>query len=180
MKYNTNRILMKWISLKKEASSNQEPHILLQYTWLIMPSLKIFIYLFPRKHKQEEQPRGRGAGGRSRLPIEQGAWCKAGSQDLEIMTWAKGRRSTEWATQGPQLHPFLKVQMWDEIRLMPLWNAMMLFGYEWLAIHPVILRPISTSKSLEIIKKYTDPTYPHWVTPKLSKSASIEAGLQNL
>ena len=44
---------------------------------------------------------GRSRGrGRIRLPTEQGAWCGAQSQDPEIMTWAKGRPSTNWATQA--------------------------------------------------------------------------------
>ena len=45
--------------------------------------------------------RGRGRAGSS-LPTEQGAWCGAPSQDPGIMTWAKGRRLTDWATQAPQ------------------------------------------------------------------------------
>ena len=31
----------------------------------------------------------------------QGAWCGAHSQDPEITIWAKGRCSTNWATQVP-------------------------------------------------------------------------------
>ena len=46
------------------------------------------------KHKQGEwQAEGEG----SRLPLEQGARCRAWSQD--IMTWAEGRHLTNWATQ---------------------------------------------------------------------------------
>ena len=61
--------------------------------------LKGFIYL---------RERGRDSGweherrrGRSRLPAEQGARLGAPSQDPGIVTWAKGRRRTGWATQAP-------------------------------------------------------------------------------
>ena len=39
---------------------------------------------------------------RSRLLVEQGAWCVAWSQDPGIMTWAKDRRLTDWATHTSQ------------------------------------------------------------------------------
>ena len=46
---------------------------------------------------------GRGRG-RNRLPMDQGALHRSSSsQDPEIMTWAKGRHLTDWATQVPQL-----------------------------------------------------------------------------
>ena len=58
------------------------------------------------RERQKEQQAGGVAGigrGRSRLPVEQGAWCGARSQDSEIMTWAEGRCLTHWATQMPLL-----------------------------------------------------------------------------
>ena len=39
--------------------------------------------------------------GRSRLPVEQGAWHGARSQDLGISTQVKGSCLTNWATQVP-------------------------------------------------------------------------------
>ena len=63
--------------------------------------LKIFIYL---RHSKRERVRGGHTGrGRSRLPAEQGASHTAGSQNLEIMTWAKGRCLTDWATEVPHI-----------------------------------------------------------------------------
>ena len=38
---------------------------------------------------------------RIRLSTEQGAQHEAWSQDPRIMTWAKGRQLTNWATQAP-------------------------------------------------------------------------------
>ena len=66
-------------------------------TWEILFSSfykVLFIYLRGRKHEW----RGRGRG-RSRHPAEQGALSEAWSQDPEIMTWAKSRSLTDWATQ---------------------------------------------------------------------------------
>ena len=39
--------------------------------------------------------------GRSRFPVEQGAWWGAPSQDPGIMTGAEGRHSTDEATKAP-------------------------------------------------------------------------------
>ena len=52
------------------------------------------------ERERESRSGGRGRGA-SRLPSEQGARCGAPSQDPEIMTWAQGRRLTNWATQAP-------------------------------------------------------------------------------
>ena len=50
----------------------------------------------------ESTSTGNGRGwGRSRPLTEQGAPCRAWSQDSEIMTWAEGRHLTDWTTQGP-------------------------------------------------------------------------------
>ena len=51
--------------------------------------------------------RRKGRGG-SRLLTEQGAWHRAQSQESRIMTWAKGRCLTNWAT-----HP----GTWERSRL---------------------------------------------------------------
>ena len=62
--------------------------------------LKI-IYLGEKAEQEHEWgERGRGKG-RSRFPSQQGAGCGTWSQDLRIMTWAKGRCLTYWATQVP-------------------------------------------------------------------------------
>ena len=60
--------------------------------------LKDLICLRERESMSSGQGRGRG---RSRLLAEQGAWCRAWSQDPEIMTWAEGRCLPDWATHVP-------------------------------------------------------------------------------
>ena len=67
------------------------------FTYLLMYFLR-FAYLFERKHTSKDTGRGR-----SRLPTEQGAWHGTRSQDPEIMTWAEGRRFSDWATQALRL-----------------------------------------------------------------------------
>ena len=75
--------------------------------WATQESLKIvFIYLRRQwveqsKRKSMNKAGGRGKGG-SRVSSEQEARHKTGSQDPEIMTWAKGRCLTDWATLAPQ------------------------------------------------------------------------------
>ena len=65
--------------------------------------LKIFYLFIHERHTK----RGRDIGrGRSRLP-EGGAWCGTISQDPRIMTWAKGRHPTNWATQVSQYNVIL-------------------------------------------------------------------------
>ena len=67
---------------------------------LIIISFKKYIYLFKRERENRQLGWGRGRG-RSTLPAECRAGCGARSQDPEIMTWAEGRRSTDWAQQVP-------------------------------------------------------------------------------
>lgn len=55
---------------------------------------KDFIY----SKGSEQEHKGRRQG-KSRLPTEQGAWCRTPSQDPGIMTWAKGRHLINWATE---------------------------------------------------------------------------------
>ena len=55
---------------------------------------KDFIYLRDRMSTNG----GRARGRRTRLPTEQGAWHRAPFQDPQIMTWARSRRLTHWAT----------------------------------------------------------------------------------
>ena len=85
---------------------------------LFFSFLKIlFIYLTERERERErENNQGSNKGEeRSRLSIEQGAWCEAQSQDPGIVTWAENRHSTAWATQVPQRYPFPD---WIFIRLL--------------------------------------------------------------
>ena len=64
--------------------------------WVVGFFKVLFIFLRERESKHEHRGRRR-----SRLPAEQGTWCRAWSQDSEIMTWAEGRRLPDWATQEP-------------------------------------------------------------------------------
>ena len=54
------------------------------------------LFIWERERERESTSGGSwGMGrGRSGLLAEHRAWCGAGSQDREIMTWAKGRRPT--------------------------------------------------------------------------------------
>ena len=62
--------------------------------------LKIFIWHREQAHTAAEWQAKRES--ESRLPAEQGAQCGSLFQDPGIMTWAEGRRLTNWATQVPQ------------------------------------------------------------------------------
>ena len=73
---------------------------------------KDFIYLRERENTSRGRRRVRGRG-RGRLPTEQGPWHGAWSQDPEIMTWAKGRHLTHWATQEPFYMVFLTISCSD-------------------------------------------------------------------
>jgi len=66
----------------------------------------LFIYLRERV-RERESTRGGSGRGRSRLPAESRARRGAPSQDSRMMTWAKGRRLTNWATQAPLSTPLL-------------------------------------------------------------------------
>ena len=52
------------------------------------------MYLFDREYEQ---------GGEGEGDTEQGALHRAPSQHPGITTWTKGRRPTDWATQGPPI-----------------------------------------------------------------------------
>ena len=55
-----------------------------------------------RKRERESTNRAADRGrGRSRLPAQQSAWHETWYQDPGIITWAKGRCLTYWATQAP-------------------------------------------------------------------------------
>ena len=85
--------------------------------FLLLLFLILFIYLAER-----ESTAGRVAGrGRSRLPAEQGAPRGAWSQDPRIMTWAKGRCSTNRATQVSPKKKSLNFCR-KPIRISPLWK----------------------------------------------------------
>ena len=71
----------------------------------------LFIYLFIwQRLRERESERGntsRGSGrGRSRLPTEQGAWCRAQSQDPGIMTQAEGRGFNTLSHPGAPIYLF--------------------------------------------------------------------------
>lgn len=58
--------------------------------------LILFIYLGQRESERWSMSTGGVAGiGKSRLPTEQGARCRASTQDSGIMTRAEDRHSTE-------------------------------------------------------------------------------------
>ena len=71
-----------------------------EYSFLLF-SFKDFIYLFQRERKRSQVGSGERAEAEGDSPTEHGARCGAGSQDPRIMTWTKGRRFTNWATQVP-------------------------------------------------------------------------------
>ena len=73
-------------------------HLFILITLMFLKIL--FIYLTEREPESPSWGRREGRG-RSRLPTEQGAGCRAPSQDPGVMTWAKGRCLTDWATQAP-------------------------------------------------------------------------------
>ena len=76
---------------------------------------KIFIYLFCERDRVRESTRGE-VRGRSRLPMEPGAWCGTRSKDFGIMTWAEGSCRTNWATQAPlNLFFILKISLWERV-----------------------------------------------------------------
>ena len=69
------------------------------------------LYLWGRGGKRGRESTHRSRGwGRSRLLIEQRAWCGAPSQNPGIMTWAEGRRLTDWTTQAP-LYLFFSIEI---------------------------------------------------------------------
>ena len=91
-------------------SHNSEPKSSLMFNQLSHPSapkylhfLKIlFIWETERAHVHKSISRGGAGGAEGRaLSAEQGAQCRAWSQDSEIMAWAKGRRLTDCTTQLP-------------------------------------------------------------------------------
>ena len=69
--------------------------------------LRFCLFIWQREQESASQESSRGRG-RSRLPVDLGAPCGAPSQDLGIMTLAKGRHLTDWATQVPPPHYLLK------------------------------------------------------------------------
>ena len=71
------------------------------WAWLSYRLFFFFLrfYLFERESMNWERSGRRGIG-RSRLPTEQGAWCRSQSQDPEIITWTEVRLLTHWS-----IHP---------------------------------------------------------------------------
>ena len=56
------------------------------------------MYLLEREQELERAQRER----EKQTPNRVGSWCEAWSRDPGVMTWAKGRHLTNWATQVPQ------------------------------------------------------------------------------
>ena len=67
---------------------------------------RFYLFVWQRERAQAGGAADRGRG-RNRPSEKQGAWCGAQSQDPRIMTWAEGRRLTDWVTQAPLLPTFL-------------------------------------------------------------------------
>ena len=76
---------------------NHIPGILLFYLFFLK---FLLIYLTEGESTSRVYTRRRG---RSRLPVEQGAWCRAQSMTLISWPWAQGRHLTNWATPVPLL-----------------------------------------------------------------------------
>ena len=68
------------------------------------------IYLRERERDNKREHERRAGRHRSRLPTEQGAWHRAGSQDPEIMTWAKGRCFNNLSQPGAPDWPALYME----------------------------------------------------------------------
>ena len=64
-----------------------------------------FFFFFKILFIRERENMSRGSGRRrsrlNREPSEYGAWYGIWSQNPRVMTWAKGRHLTNWATQVP-------------------------------------------------------------------------------
>ena len=69
----------------------------------------LFIYLTERERAQAGKAAGRGRG-RSRLPAEQRAQCRDGSQDSGIMTGTEGRHQPTEPPGTPDSSYFLCLQ----------------------------------------------------------------------
>ena len=67
-------------------------------SFLFVFVLGFYLFIWQKEQKSTNEGSSRGKG-RSRLPIEQAAWCRAWSQNPRIMTWAKGKHLTNRATQ---------------------------------------------------------------------------------
>ena len=72
---------------------------------------------------------GRGKGkGKNRLPAEQGAWCKALSQDPRIMIWAKGRHLNDWAPQVPLFYFSMSATRVRYLPRIPEWGPLLIYS----------------------------------------------------
>ena len=79
-------------------------HYHLRKLLLLLSSLCFYKFLFFKFYLLGRESMSRGEKQRARekqILYEQGARCRSLSQDLRIMTWADGRRLTDWATQLP-------------------------------------------------------------------------------
>ena len=95
-------LLMRWILLINTLLANYSCILrikLKSFRVLIVFLLRFYLFIWEREGKRDSRGRDRG---KSRVMTERRDWCGAWSQDPEIVTWAEGRRLTDWATQVPQ------------------------------------------------------------------------------
>ena len=74
-------------------------------------------------------------------PAEQQAQLGTGSQDSEIMTWAEGTRSTDWAPRAPRGDIIFHVSSLIVIFLVFLWQPGCFFPFP--AFLPASLKALS-------------------------------------
>ena len=92
--------------------------------------LRFYLFIWERERNNKQGEGAEGERERSRLSAEQGARCGAQSQDLEIMTWAKGRCLTNWAIRAPQILWLLLLVSWCFgllgllLQITPNWTAL--------------------------------------------------------
>ena len=68
------------------ATGRSQEHDFLVQHQAILVILRLFVYMKEQSEREHEWA-GRGGGrGSSRFPAEQGVWCRAPSQDSEIVT----------------------------------------------------------------------------------------------
>ena len=83
----------KWDFCAALSNNLWDPVLLL---WFVVCFYLGFLFIWERRRDSDREHKLRRRG-RSRLPTEQGAWCGAPFQDPGIMTWAKGKRLTNWS-----------------------------------------------------------------------------------
>ena len=91
------------MSLPLSLSLSQSVSLMNKLINVLKNYFKRCIYSWESECKKGGGAEREGEGIGSRLPSKQGAQCGAGSRDPGIMTQARRRHSTDWATQMPQL-----------------------------------------------------------------------------